>query len=119
MVAEAVVRMISTDTRSRSRRNSQAYHFLLDQGGAEDIAGQPDLGRDQMPSPGAPPSRPIHHCPSPTKLHQLSTPWGGRDYRPPFGNRTQIHAASLKEGHDTEARPHRKPRGQALKAQNL
>lgn len=89
MVAEAVVRMISRATRSGSRHNSQVY-FLLDQGGAEDIAGQLDLGRDQMPSPGAPPSRPIHHCPSPTKQHRLQTGGGEHqlstpgDYRPPL-----------------------------------
>lgn len=98
LAADAVVRRSSSATGSGSRHNSQAYYFLLDQGGAEDIAGQPVLGRNQMPSPGAPPSRPIHHCPSPTKQppnsidcrlegagDQLSTSGDGRNYRPSFG----------------------------------
>lgn len=77
LAADAVVRRSSSATGSGSRHNSQAYYFLLDQGGAEDIAGQPDLGRNQMPSPGAPPSRPIHHCPSPTKQLRLQIGGGG------------------------------------------
>lgn len=129
LAADAVVRMSSSATGSGSRHNSQVYYFLLDQGGAEDIAGQPDLGRNQMPYPGAPPSRPIHHCPSPTKQHRLQTGGGGGSTVHHWGwERLQTfiwkwdpntHAVSLKEGQDTEARPQYMPRGQSLKAQIL
>lgn len=84
--------MVLRATRSARKRNSQAYCFLLDGGRPENIAGLPDLERDHMPSPGDPPSRPIHHSPSPTKQQRPKTE--GRCINCPLlelGNISDLH----------------------------
>lgn len=114
LAADAVVRRSSSATGSGSRHNSQAYYFLLDQGGAEDIAGQSDHGGTKCllqvlhppdPSTTVPPPPNSIDCRLEGAGDQLSTSGDGRNYRPSFGNGTQIHAISLKEGHGTNRGP--------------
>lgn len=89
-----------------SIKGKPAVFYWTAGGRPKNMAGLPDLGRDQMPSPSAPPSRPIHHSPSPTKQQlkkDASTVHFGKWER--FQSSIwrwdpKMHAASLKADND-------------------